>query len=125
MVRTTRALRLLVLVAVASCLFLTGCVAGVQPDGSSSSSSSSSSGSHAVTLSWAPSVSAVAGYNAYRAVLVSGPFVRLNSSLILATKYVDKTVLSGKTYYYVTTAVDFSGVESLPSNVSMVTIPTQ
>ena len=47
----------------------------------------------------------------------------LNSSLIAGTSYTDQTVQSGITYYYVTTAVDSLGVESIYSNEAAATVP--
>jgi hypothetical protein len=78
--------------------------------------------SHSVSLSWTTS-SSVAGYNIYRGTQVSGPFTRINPSLETATVYTDSSVSSGQTYYYATTAVNSSGVESGYSNVAQATIP--
>ena len=47
----------------------------------------------------------------------------LNSGLISATNYTDQTVQSGVTYYYVTTAVDSLGVESIYSNEAAASVP--
>src|SRR5208283_3902141 len=67
-----------------------------------------------VALSWTASTSpGIAGYNAYRSTTSGGPYSKLNSSLIPATNYNDQTVQSGSTYYYVTTAVDSQGLESV------------
>jgi hypothetical protein len=70
-----------------------------------------SGASHFVELSWIASPSAVSGYNIYRGTHSGGPYTRMNSSLDLATAYTDNTVQAGQTYYYVTTAVDSSGIE--------------
>jgi len=78
---------------------------------------------HTSTLSWGASTSPVVGYNVYRSLQKTGPFTLLNSSLVGATTYVDSTVVSGATYYYVVTSVDSNGNESPPSNVSSDTIP--
>jgi len=48
---------------------------------------------------------------------------RINSSLVAVLNYTDSTVQSGTTYYYVTTAVDSSGIESVFSNQVSATIP--
>lgn len=77
---------------------------------------------HSVSLSWTDSTT-VAGYNIYRGAQAAGPFSKLNSSLDTATVYTDGTVVSGQTYYYVTTAVNASGVESAYSNVAQAVIP--
>jgi len=76
-----------------------------------------------VNLSWQPSSSSVAGYNVYRGAQSAGPFTKINSSLETATVYTDNSVSSGQTYYYVTTAVDSSGVESSHSNVAQAIVP--
>ena len=76
-----------------------------------------------VLMSWNPSSSNVAGYNIYRGTVSGGPYTKLNSSLSFATTYTDATVQSGRKYYYVTTAVDSNGVESIGSNEASVAIP--
>jgi fibronectin type 3 domain-containing protein len=74
-------------------------------------------------LSWAADTSVVAGYNSYSSTVSGGPYVKLNATLIPTTAFSDTTVQSGKTYYYVVTAVDSSNVESTHSNETSVTIP--
>lgn len=77
-----------------------------------------------VSLSWTPSPSPdVSGYNIYRSSVSGGPFTRLNPSPIPGTTYWDVTVESGLTYYYVSTAVDYTGAESAYSNEAVATIP--
>jgi fibronectin type 3 domain-containing protein len=77
-----------------------------------------------VALSWTASTSpAVVGYNAYRSMISGGPYTKLNSSLIAATNYTDKTVQSGVRYYYATTAVNSQGLESVYSNEAAATVP--
>jgi hypothetical protein len=78
---------------------------------------------HSVALTWNASTSTVAGYNVYRSTVSGGPYAKINSSLIAALNYTDSTVQSGITYYYVTTAVDSSGNESVFSNQVSATIP--
>jgi len=78
--------------------------------------------SHFVSLSWAET-SSVIGYYVYRGAHATGPFSKLNSSPEPATVYTDSTVTSGRTYYYVTTAVDSSGLETVYSNVAQATVP--
>jgi hypothetical protein len=78
---------------------------------------------HDVNLSWIASSSPVAGYNIYRGTQSSGPFARINSLLDTATVYTDGSVVSGRIYYYVTTAVDSSGAESGYSNLAQAVIP--
>lgn len=78
---------------------------------------------HSVALSWDPSSSNVVGYNIYRGGNSGGPYSKV-SSMNLDTTYVDSSVQSGQTYFYVTTAVDGSGKESTNSNQIQATIPT-
>jgi Abnormal spindle-like microcephaly-assoc'd, ASPM-SPD-2-Hydin len=80
--------------------------------------------SHSTTLSWAASTSVVVGYNVYRASVSGGPYTKLNTSLVSALTYADSAVQAGQTYFYVVTAVDSSGVESVFSNEATATIPT-
>jgi len=74
-----------------------------------------------VSLSWTASNSPVVGYNIYRST--GGSYARINSALDPSTTYVDSSVQPGNTYYYATTAVDSSGVQSVPSNQVQVEIP--
>jgi len=78
---------------------------------------------HSASLTWTASSSTVAGYNVYRGSVSGGPYTLLNASLISATSYTDTNVQSGLTYYYVTTAVDSSGNESVYSNEVTAVIP--
>jgi hypothetical protein len=78
---------------------------------------------HSVNLNWNPSTSQVTGYNVYRASAASGPYAKLNSSPDANTTFTDGTVASAHTYYYVTTAVSSSGVESSYSNQVQVAVP--
>jgi fibronectin type 3 domain-containing protein len=66
----------------------------------------------------------VAGYNVYRATTSGGPYTKLNPSAVTGVTYTDSTVQSGRTYYYVTTAVDSSSHESAFSNQATAIIPT-
>jgi fibronectin type 3 domain-containing protein len=64
------------------------------------------------------------GYNVYRSTVSGGPFLKINSALNASTNFVDNIVQAGSTYYYVTTAVNGSGVESAYSNQVKAAIPT-
>jgi hypothetical protein len=88
------------------------------------SGSGTLSSPHSVGLSWSPSTSAVVGYNIYRSSTSGGPYAKVNSALNATTAYTDNTVQAGLTYYYVTTAVDASGVESVYSNQVQAVVPT-
>jgi len=76
-----------------------------------------------VLLSWQASTSNVAGYNIYRGTIDGGPYVKINAALVSPLTYTDSSVASSTTYYYVTTAVDSSGVESVYSNQASAKIP--
>jgi Abnormal spindle-like microcephaly-assoc'd, ASPM-SPD-2-Hydin len=79
---------------------------------------------HSVSLSWNPSTSTVVGYNLYRGTQTGGPYsTRLNSSPLSGTSYSDSNVVSGITYYYVSTAVDSTNTESAYSNEASAPIP--
>jgi DNA-binding CsgD family transcriptional regulator len=77
---------------------------------------------HVVHLNWNASTSTVAGYNIYSASVSGGPYNKIGSSTTLT--YSDMTAISGNTYYYVVTAVDSSGNESVYSNEASVVVPT-
>jgi hypothetical protein len=79
---------------------------------------------HAVSLTWSPSTSNVAGYNVYRGTASGGPYSKLNGSAVVTTSYSDTSVKSGSTYFYVTTAVNSAGAESTKSNEVRTVIPT-
>jgi hypothetical protein len=79
---------------------------------------------HSVSLSWDASTSAnVDGYNVYRSTTSGGPYTKLTPSPITVTAYVDSAVTSGQTYYYASTAMDTSNVESGYSNIATAVIP--
>jgi fibronectin type 3 domain-containing protein len=78
---------------------------------------------HTATANWTASTSVVSGYNVYRGTVSGGPYTKLSGSLIGALTYADTTVLSGRTYFYVTTSVDGSGNESVFSNEGTAVIP--
>jgi fibronectin type 3 domain-containing protein len=79
---------------------------------------------HSVDLSWGASTSSnVVGYNVYRAGVSGGPYATVASANSVTT-FVDGSVQSGQTYYYVVTAVDTSGTESVHSNQVQAVIPS-
>ena len=81
--------------------------------------------SHRATLNWVASTSTrVVGYNVYRGATSAGPYTKVNSISSSETRYTDRYVQAGQTYYYVVTSVDLNGNESEYSNQSMVTIPS-
>ena len=58
----------------------------------------------------------------YRGNVSGGPYSLLTSG-VSSTSYTDTNVQSGSTYYYVTTAVDSSGIESAYSAAAQAVIP--
>jgi hypothetical protein len=78
---------------------------------------------HSVGLAWSASTSSVSGYNVYRGTVSGGAYTKINSSLLSGLSYTDVSVQSASAYYYVTTAVDSSGDESVYSNQVSATIP--
>lgn len=81
--------------------------------------------SYYVNLAWnaTPAPPDIVGYNVYRGIQSGGPYGKLNSTIDSSTGYTDSSVTAGTTYYYVTTSVDTSGMESAYSNESEATIP--
>jgi Abnormal spindle-like microcephaly-assoc'd, ASPM-SPD-2-Hydin/Transmembrane protein 131-like N-terminal len=77
-----------------------------------------------VELHWDPSSSSdVVGYYVYRGSTANGVFTKLNTTVNPFATYDDFSVTSGKTYYYVVTAVNSSKVESAFSSPASVTVP--
>jgi hypothetical protein len=80
---------------------------------------------HSVNLAWSASTSAgVVGYNVYRAGVSGGPYTQLTSSLVPNPNYTDSAVAAGQTYFYVVTAEDGTGTESVHSNQVHAVVPT-
>lgn len=80
---------------------------------------------HSVALTWSASASLqVIGYNVYRGTISNGPYTKVNSLLIADTVFTDNAVQSGQTLYYVVTAVDNFGNESVYSNQAQAVIPS-
>ena len=80
-----------------------------------------------VVLSWSASTSpGVTGYNVFRSNVSGGPYIQVNTSLVVATSYTDNSsaLQAGTTYYYVTTAVNSTGIQSGYSNQAAATIPS-
>jgi len=88
-----------------------------------SSTSPPPAAQHSVSLAWDASSSAVAGYIVYRSNVSGSNFVPLTAT-IPDLAYVDITVTSGNTYYYVVTAVDSLGNESPDSKEVTAVIPS-
>ena len=83
-------------------------------------------GPHSVTLGWeappaVPGVSVV-GYNVYRSTTSGRQFVKI-ATRVPGPPYEDRLVVSGRTYFYVVTALDQSGRESRFSGETRATLP--
>jgi fibronectin type 3 domain-containing protein len=76
-----------------------------------------------VALSWDASTSTVSGYNIYRSTTSGSGYAKLNTTLLITLVYTDSTVVNGKTYFYVATAVDSGGNESVDSNEASAIVP--
>jgi hypothetical protein len=70
---------------------------------------------HSVALTWNASTSTISGYNVYRSTVSGGSYTKINASPVPLLNYIDLTVNSGATYFYVATAIDSSGNESVNS----------
>jgi hypothetical protein len=80
-----------------------------------------SQNNNSIDLAWTQSVSPnITTNKVYRALVSGGPYT-LVKSIAATTSYNDNAVTSGKTYYYVVTAVDGIGVESPYSNQASAT----
>ena len=79
---------------------------------------------HTVGLAWADSSSGLSGFNVYRSSTSGGPYTRINSTLLPGTAFTDSSVQAGQTYFYVTTAVNSSNVESGYSNQAQTVVPS-
>jgi len=79
--------------------------------------------SHSVTLDWTPGSLSFSGFNVYRGSLSGGPYTKVNSALISTTSFIDSSVASAQTYYYVATETDSTGAESPYSSEVIATIP--
>jgi hypothetical protein len=78
---------------------------------------------HFVVLTWTASTSTVNGYNIYRSTVSGSGFTKLNSAIVASLNYSDTGVQSGTSYFYVATAVDSGGDESVNSNQASAAIP--
>lgn len=79
--------------------------------------------SHSVLLSWAASSTAGVNYNVYRSTTSGGPYTKLTTvTPVAGLSYIDGTVFSGQTYYYVVTAINSSG-ESANSAQATAAVP--
>jgi hypothetical protein len=93
-------------------------------NGTTSAAGGAGQNKHAVTLTWNASSSPVVGYNVYRSTVKGRDYAKINAALVTeGLSYKDETVESGKTYYYVTRAVDAKGNESKNSTEVVAKVP--
>jgi len=93
------------------------------PNSISASGTGVSNTAHSVSLSWSGgSSSGILGYYVYRSTVSGSAYLRVNLVPTASTKFTDGTVASGRTYYYVVTAVGGSG-ESPRSNQIVAVVP--
>lgn len=78
---------------------------------------------HSVTLSWHSNASSVVGYNVYRGSKPKGPYTKITTAPHPKPTFTDPLVVSGETYFYMTTSVNKKGKESKYSNQVQVKIP--
>lgn len=79
---------------------------------------------HSVSLAWSASTSTVTGYNVYRGTVSGGPYTVITTAPDPSTSFTDSAVQAGQTYFYVVTAVDSAGNESVDSNQAQAAVPT-
>ena len=79
---------------------------------------------HTVQLNWNASTSAVVGYRVYRNESSGTSYTPLTGEAFDALTYTDTAVASGATYYYVVTAINAAGVESVHSNQVKAVVPS-
>ena len=74
-------------------------------------------GAGSVSLNWDDNTEPdLAGYNVYRSTTSSGPYSKINGTLVASSAYNDTGVTNGTTYYYVVRAEDSGTNESSNSN---------
>jgi len=71
-------------------------------------------------MTWNASTSVVAGYNIYWASTSGGPYTKVNTTIIAGTTFRDTTHASG---FWIATAVDAAGDESVISNQGTIPNP--
>ena len=77
-----------------------------------------------VTLTWNPVTAGdLAGYTVYRSATAGGAKVKVSSTLLTGTSFVDTDAPAGATSYYLVTATDTAGNESGNSNQVSAEIP--
>jgi hypothetical protein len=73
-------------------------------------------GNGMVSLNWNDNSELdLAGYNIYRSTTSGSGYSKLNGPLLIASDYIDSSVVNGTTYYYIVKAIDTSSNASGPS----------
>jgi hypothetical protein len=98
-------------------------LSGANKAGVNFTAAAGSQQANSISLSWTASTSTVSGYNVYRSTSSGGGYSKLNAALISGLSFSDTTAVSGTKYFYVATAVDSDGDESVDSNQATATIP--
>jgi len=79
-----------------------------------------------VALEWSSALDAnggaAAGYHIYRGTGAGGPWTRLNGAALVDTVYSDSDLTVGAAYYYIVTALDTDGDESVTSDTASVVL---
>jgi fibronectin type 3 domain-containing protein len=75
---------------------------------------------HTVTLNWTGATGDIS-YNVYRSTNNGGPYTKIDGAT--STTFTDFNVTSSTTYYYVVTAINNDGVESIDSNQATAVVP--
>ncbi|MCL4531541.1 MAG: alpha-amylase family glycosyl hydrolase [Chloroflexi bacterium] len=96
-------------------ILATGTSIDLQPPAAPSGLKVTNEGNNQLSLAW-NTVSAAAGYNLYRSPLSGGGWVKVNSDLLTSANHTDTNLRNGQVYYYVVTALDNVGNESMYSN---------
>lgn len=76
---------------------------------------------HSILLTWTASTTTNVNYNIYRSTTSGGTYSKLTPVPISSTTYTDLNGTGGTTYYYVVTAIDSAGYESVFSNQASAT----
>lgn len=76
---------------------------------------------HNIVLSCTPSATAGVQYNFYRSTVSGGPYTKQNTAPLAGCSFADTSLTPGTVYFYVATAVDSGGFESVFSNQSSAT----
>lgn len=77
-------------------------------------------GDSQVAISW-NAVNGAKGYNVKRSTTAGGPYTTIANNNVTGTSYIDTTVTNVIIYYYVVTAIDSNGHESMNSNEASAT----